>query len=292
MERHPKMSSVVLNCLFDLTISEVEAADLQFDTQVSFSGVSGREIPDIVIAGDNLHCLIEAKIDPTLELTVRQQEGYQACFKDGSNNRLSFLVPRRWKHSDKVAQAKAALEHRGVQVSLTCWEDLVKKLGEAAEPLGDALINEAIAFWKWRFKMQDMNDAEKQSLLPWPKETYLAIRKLEKTISQAKGLFDVHGFETEPETSDIEGYGFYIKHSNLYVLWIGIWTDSETPLSFGFHRKKRIWLKPTTFPTPVNTLPDYYLWPLEPETWNNPQLIFEKVTSFLDSTNLHDLSKR
>jgi hypothetical protein len=128
-----------------------------------------------------------------------------------------------------------------------------------------------------------MNTQERESLESWSAERYSAVRKLEKTISQAKGLFDARDFETELETSFTDSFGFYIKRGPKYLLFIGIWTPSKVPLSFGFDTKLRRWLRPANPPSAPITVQDHFMWPLESETWDNPEKLYTKVKAFLDA---------
>jgi hypothetical protein len=287
MERNPKVAKVILTYLLNRDVTEDEARSFQFSTQPSFSGLNGREIPDILVERDGFRCLIEAKVDPALELTDQQKRGYPAFFLGNREHHLSFLVPNEWKHTATVDQVRMLLSDNNVSVCTSYWRELIKKLAAVSESLNDEVLNEAINFWKWRFEPNPMTAKEREFLNTWSEEKYSAIRKLEKTIDKAKGLFDARidacDFKTETERSDIRTYGFYIKRGGSYLLWIGIWTKSPTPLSFGFHTTARNWLRPALLPSAPSMANDYHLWPLESETWDDPEKIFKKVKSFLDS---------
>lgn len=282
MERHPKAAAAVLSHLLSRDISEVDAASLEFTTQHPFSGFNGREIPDILVEGRNFHCLIEAKVDPVLELTDGQKRGYRDCFPYTGDCHLSFLVPNEWKHIASLEQVRTVLPST-ISIHISYWRELIRRLEQVSKSLTDEVLNEAINFWKWRFQLEHMTPQERESLNPWTEEKYSAIRKLEKTLAQAKGLFDARNFETELGTSDTDSYGFYIKRGRSYILWIGIWTKSPTPLSFGFHSKESNWLRPGELPLAPSTAYDHHLWPLESETWDDPEKIYAKVNSFLQS---------
>jgi hypothetical protein len=283
MERSPNVASVILTYLLNRDVTEDEAGSFEFSTQHSFSGLNGREIPDILVKGKGFRCLIEAKIDPALELTDGQKRGYPACFIGNGEQHLSFLVPSEWKHAASIDQVRRLLSDKTVSVCTSYWRELIKNLEAVSKSLNDEVLNEAIRFWKWRFEPNPMTAQEREFLNTWSEEKYSAIRKLEKTIDKAKGLFDARDFKTEPERSDIRTYGFYIKRGGSYLLWIGIWTKSPTPLSFGFHATAPNWLRPALLPSAPSTANDYHLWPLESETWDEPEKIFEEVKSFLES---------
>jgi hypothetical protein len=282
MERDPKAAAAVLSFLINRDVSEVEAASLEFRTQCLFLGVNGREIPDILVEGSGFRCLIEAKIDPTLELTDGQKAGYQACLEGDGERHLVFLVPSDWRHTASAEQVQT-LVPATVRVRTSYWRELVERLDKNCAPLADDVLIEAIRFWKWRFQLEQMTTQERESLELWSAERYSAVRKLEKTISQAKGLFDARNFETELETSFTDSYGFYIKRAPKYLLWIGIWTPSKVPLSFGFETKSRRWLRPANPPSAPIAVQDHLMWPLESETWDNPEKLYAKVKSFLDA---------
>lgn len=282
MERHPKAAASALSYLLNRHVSEVETASLEFRTQYSFLGVNGREIPDIVVEGNGFRCLIEAKVDPALELTYAQKAGYLACLAGDGERHLSFLVPNDWKHTVSAKQVQT-LVPAPVLVRISYWRELIRRLERVSESLTDDVLNEAISFWKWRFELNQMTPLEQDSLKSWSEEKYSAIRKLEKTITQAKGLFDARNFETELETSYTESYGFYIKRANRYLLWIGIWTKSPTPLSFGYHITSSRWLRPVNLSSTPIAAHSHHLWPLESETWDDPEKVYAKVKSFLDT---------
>jgi hypothetical protein len=282
MERDPKAAKAVLSYLINRDVPEVEAASLEFRTQCLFLGVNGREIPDILVDGSGFRCLIEAKVDPTLELTDPQKAGYQACLEGDGERHLAFLVPSDWKHTASAEQVQK-LVPSNVRVHTSYWRELIERLDTISVPLADDVLIEAIRFWKWRFQLEQMTTQERESLDSWSAERYSAVRKLEKTISQAKGLFDARGFETELETSYTDSYGFYIKQAPKYLLWIGIWTPAQVPLSFGFHVNSRRWLRPANHPSAPINVQNHLMWPLESETWDNPEKLYAKVKSFLDT---------
>ncbi|MBB5319499.1 hypothetical protein [Tunturibacter empetritectus] len=282
LERNSRAAAAVLSYLVRRPLSEVEAATLQFSTQHSFVGPNGREIPDILVEGPGFHCLIEAKVDPYLELTEGQRTGYQACFPKGMRGDLSFLVPNEWRYTSSTRQIHKVLPDN-ISVNTSYWRDVIQRLAEVSASMDDAILDEAVRFWKWRFQLEPMTSQEKQSLSDWSEATYSAIRKVEKTLTQAKGLFDARGYETELETSDTYSYGFYVRRGRSYLLWVGIWTKAPTPLAFGFHSTKPSWLRPEVLPEAASTANDHHLWPLNQDTWDDPEAIFQRVASFLAS---------
>lgn len=286
MERRPRAASSALTYLLGRDVSEVEASTFDFRTQYSFLGPDGRAIPDILVEGPGFRCVIEAKIDPELGLSDQQRNGYKGCFNPLGEQHLSFLLPDGWKYSRSIAPIRESLNRAGISVHERNWGELIKKLGETSETIGDPILAEAVTFWKWRFEIQTMLSTERNLLNAWHGEQYSAFRKLEKSIDQAKKLFDARDddYETEAETSYAVSYGFYIKRGRRYLLWVGIWTESPTPLSFGFHPTNATWLRPNPIPaSPVSAKDGYKLWPLGPETWDAPQRIYSSVKSFLDS---------
>ena len=279
MERHPKAAKAVLSYLMEREVSEVEAASLEFRAQCSFPGVNGREIPDILVEGNGFRCIIEAKIQPTLELTDGQKAGYQACLMGDGERHLCFLVPSDWKHAALVPTLVPA----SVSVHTSNWRELIGRLDQVSESLADDVLNEAIRFWKGRFQVEHMTSQERESLKSWSEEKYNAIRKLEKTVDQAKRLFDAHDVETELEANFTEGYGFYIKRGRLYLLWVGIWAKLPTPLAFGFDTASPKWLRPVNIPAAPITAHGHQMWSLGSETWDAPEKVYETVRSFLDT---------
>ena len=283
MERHTKVAALVMSYMLRRDVSEVEAASLEFSTQHSFLSDSGREIPDILVRGPNFRCLIEAKIDPSLGLTEGQKRGYRGCFTDAGDRNLCFLVPNEWKHAAGLDEIRTLLSDAVSVPPASYWREVVTRLEEVSEALADNILDEAINFWRWRFQLKPMTPQERDYLSIWPEERYSAVRKLEKTLDQAKGLFDARNFQTELETSDVYSYGFYIKRGNSYILWIGIWTKAPAPLSFGFHSTKSDWLRPKELPHAPSTVANHHLWPLPSETWDDPEKLYAHVNTFLQS---------
>jgi hypothetical protein len=283
MERHTKVAAAVISYMLKRDVSQVEAASFEFSTQHSFLSESGREIPDILVRGPNFRCLIEAKIDPTLGLTDGQKRGYRGCFTDTGERHLCFLVPNEWKHAAGIDEVRTLLANAISVPPPSHWREVVRVLEEVSKTLADTILDEAISFWKWRFQFKPMTPQERDSLSIWPEERYSAVRKLEKTLDQAKGLFDARNFKTELETSDVYSYGFYIKREKSYILWVGIWTKAPAPLSFGFHSTKMDWLRPKELPLAPTVANDHHLWPLPSETWDDSEKLYAYVNDFLQS---------
>jgi hypothetical protein len=291
MDRDPKVAATLLSCLTQETISEVDAAKFIYRTQQSFEGPDGRQIPDIVVVGENLQCLIEVKIDPELGLTPRQLDGYAGCFStDRGRKHLCFLVPNDWKHSHLLVQISAALEKQNVYVHRCYWKDLIPKLAQTVASGEDNLLKEVLSFWKWRFEISPMTPDEREFMKTWSGEKYRAIRKLEKTVDQAKKLFDARQHKTEFET-DVTAYGFYIKRKDLYLLWIGIWDTAPAPLTYGYQLDSPHWLRPSSIPPGGATAPksaavaknQYHLWAFPQEAWDDAEMVYAKALSFLDT---------
>ena len=133
-----------------------------------------------------------------------------------------------------------------------------------------------------------MSLKEKEFLNAWSGEQYTAFRKLQKTIDQARGLFDEQGYETELEDVIHRLLRFSIlKHVLARISsFIGIWTPSPVPLSaYSFHATKSNWWRPNPIPvSPISVL-DHNLWPLGQETWDSPEKLYANVKFFIDSQN-------
>jgi hypothetical protein len=285
MDRSPKVAAVLLSCLTQQKVSEVDAAKFVYRTQQSFAGPDGRQIPDIVVIGENLQCLIEVKIDPELELTPKQSEGCASCFlTEREQKHLCFLVPNDWKHALDVPQIRNALQNRNVRVHLCHWHHLISKLAESVVNTEDDLLKEVVSFWKWRFEISQMTPEEREFMETWSGEKYRAIRKLEKTVDQAKKLFDARQHKTELET-DVTTYGFYVKREDVYLLWTGIWDLASAPLSYGYQLDSPHWLKPTSIPPGGTTVPKnrYHLWAFPPEAWDNAEIVYGHAVSYIDT---------
>lgn len=285
MDRNRQVAASALSYLIGVTVPDANAASFEFRTQCSFLGADGREIPDLLVLGQDFRCLIEAKINPGLGLTRAQEDGYKGCFESVGKQYLCFLVPDGWEHSKSVNRVRESHKSVGIEVYERSWRELAEKLTETVRSLGDPILIEAISFWKWKFGVEKMSLKEKELLNSWSGEQYLAFRKLQKTIDRARDLFDARGYETELETSYTESYGFYLKRDRKYLLWVGIWTPSPVPLSYGFHATKSIWRRPNPIPVSPISIQEHNLWPLGSETWDSPEKIFENVKSFLDSQN-------
>jgi hypothetical protein len=282
LERHPKAAAAILShFLAPRQVSEIEAASLQFRTQHTFIGADGREIPDIIVEGPEFTCVIEAKVDPLLGLTAGQMRGYAGCFTRPGERHLCFLLPDRWKHLQSLNEVRAGLPP-DVSLHICDWRKLIEHFEKYSAQISDEVVYEAIRFWKWSFEIDAMTSKEQESLYPWSSEKYSAIRKLEKTVSRAKALFDARdNFKTELETSDTYSYGFYLKQDESYLLWVGIWTKAPAPLSLGFHSTKGDWRRPKQLTESSATADGYYLWPLELETLDDAEKIYSQAKSFL-----------
>jgi hypothetical protein len=282
MERHPGVAAAVLSHLLKRPVTDDLASKFSFKAQSFFQSDLGREIPDLVITGPHIHCLIEAKIDPSLELTEAQRQGYRRCFPQSEEveNSLCFLVPNEWKHSELIHQVRGTLP-----ASITCrvsyWRQLITKLEKAATSIEDAILNEAILFWKWRFEVESMTSKERLVLTAWSGSMYSAVSKLEKTVKQAQALFEARGWTTELETGS-QSFGFYLKHGGSYLLWVGIWTEAHAPLCLGVDARKSGWIRPRNFDLAPAKTKDltWHLWPLDPMTWDDAENIYDRVTNF------------
>jgi hypothetical protein len=285
MERHSAVAVAVLSHLFQLQVSEVEAANLSFRAQSSYLSELGREIPDLVIEGPGFHCLIEVKVDPSLELTAAQRNGYVSCFPKTTNgdHYLCFLVPNEWKHIAWGERVRNALPV-SIKSNVSYWRQLIQVLENASASISDQILSEAIRFWKWRFEVEPMTNEERQVLTSWCENMYGAISKLEKAVSQAKALFEAREWQTELET-DTSTFGFYLKRGSSYVLWVGIWTKAPVPLCFGVHSKKAGWVRPRDFPFAPARTSDliWHLWPLESAAWDDAEKIYDSVTAFINA---------
>ena len=122
-------------------------------------------------------------------------------------------------------------------------------------------------------------------LRDWKGEHYIAMRRLQRTVDQARKNFELTGFETEAELSGISEYGFYLKRDNRYEFWVGIWADLDAPLLFGYEQQRTSWRRPSPRPLPDLTFKNYDLWRLGPETWGDPNKLFQTVKEFRDKLN-------
>jgi hypothetical protein len=274
--RHPRVAASVLSCLLGRDVSDIEAAMFDFHAQHSFLGSNGREIPDLLIEGRRLRCVVEVKIDSGLDLTEAQKGGYQACMLADGENHLCFLVPDDWKYAERVLEARQHLPPT-VLVRKVSWLDVIKSLHN----IEDDLVNEVILFLKESFDVEHLTSEERNSLIPWSAAKYLAIRKLEKTVDQARKIFAARGRGTEAETWSKEAYGFYVKRDGSYLVWVGIWAKCPTPLCFGYKSKSPAWLEPESSPPAAFTTDAHSLWPLEETLWDDPEQIFQTVDDFL-----------
>ena len=282
MDRHPKLAAAILSSIVGRPVEDSEAATFHYYTQQLYISPDGREIPDVVIAGNNFHCIIEVKIDPNLDLTEGQRRGYTNCFLDQAIQSLTFLVPNDWKYADSIEEVRVKHSPR-TTVTLLCWERLIAIAQDVSKMHPDAILSDAVEFWKWRFQSIRMTEEERQSLQEWSRSRYIAIRKLQKTIDQTKKLFDARDFETNSWLADTDEYGFFIKRGGKYLLWIGIWAKATAPMCFGYSAGKSTWLKPTFQPEhPIDGEGGFYHWLLESDHWDDPEKICSRVSSFME----------
>jgi len=285
MDRSPKLAAIFLSRLTQERVSELEAAKFTYRTQQSFTSPDGRQIPDIVVLGENVQCLIEVKIDPGLGLTPKQLDGYAGCFSENKEQKhLCLLVPNDWKHLQDVLQIRKTLETQNMKVHLCYWQVLIPELADQLADVEDDLLKEAMTFWKWRFEISQMTPEERDFMKTWSGEKYRAMRKLEKTVDQTKKLFDARQHTTELET-DVTAYGFYIKRADLYLLWVGIWDMAPAPLSYGYQLESPHWLKPSSTPPGGTTVPKngYHVWALPEEAWDDAEKVYTQAMSYLET---------
>lgn len=176
MERHSGIAAAVLSYLPRREVSEVEALNLSFRAQSFYSSELGREVPDLVIEGPNFYCLVEVEVDPSLELTAAQRNGYVSCFPTTLNggHYLCFLVPNEWKHMAWGERVSRALPI-SIRSSVAHWRQLIHALENASASISDQILSEAIRFLKRRFEVEYMTDEERQVLTSWSESTYGAL---------------------------------------------------------------------------------------------------------------------
>jgi hypothetical protein len=285
MERHSGVACAVLSHLMGQNFTEELSATLTFAAQSSFVSEFGREIPDLVVTGSGIHCLIEAKVDPSLELTEAQRRGYKHCFPqaEGCYKYLCLLVPDEWKHWASFQEVQDALPSE-IKCRITSWRQLIKALEAASMASSDPLLLEALRFWKTRFEVEPMTTEERQVLQSWSESLYAAVTKLEKSVTQAKALFEARNWQTELET-DTQSFGFYLKQANAYLLWVGIWTKAPSPLCIGVNARKGGWIRPRDFADAPAKTPDliWHLWPLDSTAWDDAQRIYDDVTAYVET---------
>jgi acetolactate synthase regulatory subunit len=164
-------------------------------------------------------------------------------------NTRGYLLPR--EHPEFQRQDdKDPGGINGTQVHYRDWAALIVKLAGELEVRPDAVLLEAAIFWKRTFSVVKMTEDQMSFLSNWNGENYVAMRNLERTVDQARKLFDVSEVETEAEMSNVREYGFYLKRGKRYELWVGVWADLNAPLLYGFHQKSTSWSRPTPRPTP------------------------------------------
>lgn len=285
LERDSRAAAEIISWLIQQEVSTSEAAKLVYTTQRTFAGEGGREIPDLILEGEDFQCLVEVKVDPDLGLTNAQRGGYAGCFSAGHANRhICFLVPNTWsqKHKNDTDQVTEALRGKGIHVHVRRWEALAKEIGRRIlkNPTSELLI-EIVSFWKWRFEVPDLSDEERRCLQKWSGEVFSAMRQLEKTIVQTKGIFDAQGDATELET-DVTQYGFYLKRGTGYMLWVGIWKEAQAPVTIGFQLGRKAWIKPSEVPGgfTISKSEKYHLWAVQSDCWDDPHRLFEDVRKF------------
>jgi hypothetical protein len=285
MERHAWIAAAVMTYLLERDVTEEVAASFVVRSQSFHLSEAGRAIPDLLVRGPGLHCLIEVKVDPWLELTTAQQGGYQSCFPmtAGEENKLCFLVPNDWKHTALGHLVREALPE-SVKSGVFYWKSLISALEKASKTNSDPILDEVILFWKHRFEVEPMTDDERNVLKLWSGQMYSAVSKLEKSVSQARALFEARDWRTELET-DTSTFGFYLRRGPSYVLWVGIWTKAPAPLCMGVHARQGGWIRPRDFAlAPAKTSDNvWHLWPLESEDWDDAERIYQRVVLFIDS---------
>jgi len=279
---------VILTYLLGAKGSPWDASKYEYMTQSHFDGEDGRAIPDIQIEGPGFRCLIEVKVSVSVPFTKAQLEEYADCFRSGTENHLCYLIPA--ERRDYPNQDRDRKGTNGTQIHYRDWAGLIRVILEDLKLRPDAVLLEAARFWERTFSVVKMTEANMSFLSAWNGENYIAMRRLERTVDQARKLFAVSDFETEAEYTGVSEYGFYLKRDKRYELWVGIWADADldTPLLFGFHQRNIGWRRPCSSPQPDLAFKNYDLWRLDAETWGDPNKLFETVKAFRDGLVYED----
>jgi len=284
LDRYPKSASVILNYLLGANESPWDVSKYEYTTQSHFYGDDGRSIPDIQIAGPNFRCLIEVKVSVSVPFTKAQLDGYASCFQSGMENHLCYLVPSERRDYQNAPRDRVGAN--GTKVHYRDWTGLVRLLLDELRLRPDAILLEAATFWEQMFTVVKMTETNMTFLSEWNGNDYIAMRSLERTVDQARKLFDISEFETEQESIKVGEYGFYLKRAKRYELWAGIWVDPDSPsdldspLWFGIRQMGTGWRQPHPRPQPDLAYKKYDLWRLGPETWGNPVKLFETISAF------------
>jgi hypothetical protein len=210
------------------------AAHLDMETQAKLDDNCG--CADLVIDRDPDVCaILEVKLLQSCGLTGNQPDGYIRFLseKRRTERLLTFLVPRRWAHRDKLQSRLNSSNDRSVRTHIVEWEELIDLL-ESEELRNLTPISISTKFTSLlasRYRTKALNFSMMEVEMLFSKETGAAICKLNELISKIREKAAADHYEPRRVLSDPQG--IYFDNDFWIGVWPEFWRDTGNPLSFG-----------------------------------------------------------
>ncbi len=263
-----------------LKLTPNQLSTLVYKLQHSFVGERCEHIPDLTVCGNDFWCVVEVKVDPSLELQNSQQEGYSECFRE-RDGVLWFITPKAYKHWGVIESLRHSADR---QVEHSHWEDLVIAIEQSVD-LTDSVMAEIVQFWKETFPAVQMSEPNIATLEQWQPETFVALRKGEALLDEVGKIVDARGtYKISRETSCDE-YGFYLKQGDSFLLWIGMWRSATAAFAAGIRdqRAKEWRVVPSNIPDDLYAVGDnWHLRNLPRAAWKNSSAFVTEINRLLD----------
>lgn len=209
-----------------------QSIDFSFEDITTQMESDGNGRPDIEIKNNNIHILIENKIDRKRELTDNQENNnYQLIFNcsDNSIKHLFYFVPRYYNHKNLIPTIS--------QTSIVEWEDFIEFFKQRVDLKRDIvfdhftnLCDELFCYKKIELKMEDT-----EKLIT--DKSFIKLKGLVdhayEHLQQQKTCFNIKHICNEAE------YCIYIRDNEgkliLYIgIWYKLWEDKNIPLCLLF----------------------------------------------------------
>jgi hypothetical protein len=225
----------VLTLLFKSDICAL-AAHWDMKTQAKLDDNCG--CADLVIDRDPDVCaILEVKLLQSCGLTENQPDAYIRFLsrKRRTERLLTFLVPRRWAHRDRLHSLFNNSKDRSVTTRIVEWEELMDLL--ESKQLRNPILTEFRNLLVGRYKTKPVNFSHGEVEMLFSEETAAAVSKLYELIDKIRDKSD--GYNQTGQRSDPHGIYFH-DSQNEEIFWIGNWPEfwrgTGNPLAFGVSR--------------------------------------------------------
>jgi hypothetical protein len=232
------------------TSSQLSAKNIR--TQQYLEGCGSADI--LINKSGNSHdpsfmLIVEAKLTDSCAETAHQKKGHYADYLvrkgGGGFKRLVYLVPSTWIYEAIVKNRLATTND--VTTDLITWDSISSMIESPCCKSCDPLVHDFGAFLRLRFgpitfSKEDITIMFDQNFTA----SFTAIRKAETLVEALQDKLakycDIRNKSLQANTDQYNldykekksySYGFSLVRGTRYLLWLGIWTEVSSPLSFG-----------------------------------------------------------